>query len=56
MSFQLMPAQQRAADYKKIEHAVVGSYKEVEDGFVDRYLAHDGESIEDAKARLKNTK
>ena len=42
--------------YKKIEEAVVGRYKKVEDGFVDRYLTHDGESIEDAKARLKDTK
>mgnify|MGYP004590361619 CR=1 FL=1 len=42
--------------YKKIEEAVVGRYKKVEDGFVDRYLTHDGESVEDAKARLKDTK
>ena len=38
--------------YKKIEKTVVSSYQEIEDAFVDRYLRHDGESIEDAKARL----
>jgi len=38
--------------YKKIENAFVGGYKKIEDGFVDRYLTHDGESIQEAKARL----
>lgn len=42
--------------YKKIEQAVVGSYQKIEDGFVDRYLTHEGESVEDAKVRLKGTK
>ena len=42
--------------YKKVENTVVGGYQKVEDGFVDRYLTHDGESVEDAKARLKDTK
>jgi ribosomal protein L9 len=32
---------------------VVGAYKKVEDKFVDQYLTKDGESVEDAKARLK---
>jgi uncharacterized protein YutE (UPF0331/DUF86 family) len=39
--------------YKKIENSVVGAYKKVEDKFVDQYLTKDGETIEDAKARLK---
>ena len=50
--------------YKKIEDGVVGGYKKMEngvvsgftkmtDGFVDQFLTKDGESIEDAKARLK---
>lgn len=39
--------------YKKIENSVVGAYKKVEDGFVDRYLTHDGETVEDAKKRLR---
>ena len=38
--------------YKKIEEGVVGAYKKVEDKFVDTFLAHDGESKEDAKKRL----
>jgi hypothetical protein len=39
--------------YKKIEKGVVGAYKKVEDKFVDQYLTKDGESVEDAKVRLK---
>jgi hypothetical protein len=39
--------------YKKIEEGVVGAYKKVEDKFVDQYLTKDGESVEDAKTRLK---
>ncbi len=42
--------------YKAVESTVVGGYQKIEDGFVDRYLTHDGESVEDAKARLKGTK
>ena len=57
----LVQANQKIADavvggYKKIENAVVGGYQKIEDGFVDRYLTHDGESVEEAKARLKNKK
>ena len=39
--------------YKKIEETVVGGYQKVEDGFVDRYLTHEGETVEEAKKRLK---
>lgn len=38
--------------YKKIEDTVVGAYKQVEDAFVDRFLTHEGETTEEAKARL----
>lgn len=49
--------------YKKIEEGVVGGYKKIEEGavggvnkisdsFVDQFLTKDGESIEEAKARL----
>lgn len=49
--------------YKKIEDGVVGGYKKIEDGavggfkkitdkFVDNFLTKEGESIEEAKARL----
>ena len=38
--------------YKKIEDTVVGGYAKIEDAFIDRYLTKDGETIEEAKARL----
>ena len=39
--------------YKKIENAVVSGYTKIEDKFVDEFLTKDGESVEDAKKRLK---
>ena len=33
--------------------SVVGKYKEIEDSFVDQFLTKDGETIEEAKMRLK---
>lgn len=39
--------------YKKIETGVVEGFTKVEDSFVDRYLARDGESVEEAKKRLR---
>lgn len=46
-------AEKVVGGYKKVEEAVVGGYKKIEDAFVDRYLTHDGESVEDAKARIR---
>lgn len=54
-------------DYKKIEKGVVGTYQKIEDGvinkfneisdsFVDAFLTKEGESVEDAKARLAQKK
>lgn len=40
--------------YAKMEADVVGGYTRVEDAFVDRYLTRDGETVAEAKARLKN--
>lgn len=40
--------------YKKIEEGVVGGYTKIEDKFVDAYLTKDGETVEEAKERLKN--
>lgn len=37
----------------KIEDTVVGGYTKIEDAFVDRYLTKDGETVEEAKVRLK---
>ena len=39
--------------YKKIERGVVSGYTKIEDKFIDAYLTKDGETVEDAKARLK---
>ena len=39
--------------YKKIEDTVVKTYTKLEDIFVDRYLTKDGETVEEAKKRLK---
>lgn len=39
--------------YKKIEQGVVAGYTKIEDKFVDAYLTKDGETVEEAKARLK---
>ena len=39
--------------YKKVEDIVVGGYKKIEDKFVDTFLKKDGETIEEAKERIK---
>ena len=39
--------------YKKIEQGIVGGYSKLEDKFVDAYLTKDGETVEEAKARLR---
>ena len=39
--------------YKKIEDTVVLGYTKIEDKFVDMYLTKDGETVEQAKERLK---
>lgn len=39
--------------YKKIEQGVVSGYTKLEDRFVDAYLTKDGETMEEAKERLK---
>lgn len=39
--------------YKKVEDSVVGGYKKIEDKFVDTFLKKDGETIDEAKARVK---
>ena len=40
--------------YKKIEEGAVAGYKKVEDTFVEKLFTKDGESIEEAKERLKS--
>lgn len=42
--------------YKKIENAVVSGYTKIEDKFVDSFLTKDGESVAEAKKRLRSQK
>lgn len=42
--------------YQKVEDTIVVGYKKIEDAFVDRYLTDEGESVEEAKKRLKSDK
>lgn len=57
-------AEKVVAGYKKIENGVVGGYKKIENGVVNGFgkvtdkcvevlFAKDGESVEDAKKRLR---
>lgn len=46
-------AEKVVGTYKIIENTVTGGYTKIEDAFVDRYLAKEGESVEAAKKRLK---
>lgn len=39
--------------FSKIEHGVVDSYTKIEDKFVEAYLTKEGETIADAKKRLR---
>ena len=38
---------------KEIKEKTVKDYKSLDDWFVDKYLRHDNESIEQAKERIK---
>lgn len=54
----LVKANEKIADsvtsgYKKVEDTVVGGYRKIEDAFVERYLTKDGETVEEAKQRIK---
>lgn len=40
------------ASYKKIEDGAVGGFNKIADKFVDNYLTKEGESVEEARARL----
>lgn len=46
-------AEKVVGTFTKIEDTVVGGYTKIEDAFVDRYLTKDGETVEEAKERLK---
>ena len=38
--------------YQKIEDGVVSGYKKIEDKFIDAFLAEEGDSTEEDRARL----
>ena len=42
--------------FQTISDAVVGGYTKIEDKFVDKFLTKEGETVEDAKKRLKKKK
>ncbi|MGN1127185.1 MAG: hypothetical protein ACI4RI_07065 [Ruminococcus sp.] len=46
-------AEKVTSGFNKMCDTVVGGYTKIEDGFVDRYLTHDGETVEEAKDRIK---
>lgn len=46
-------AEKVVSKFETIENTVTGSYTKIEDAFVDRYLTREGETVEDAKKRLK---
>lgn len=46
-------AEKVTAAFGGIQDAVVSGYTKMEDAFVDRYLTREGETVEQAKARLK---
>ena len=43
-------------EFLRVETAVTGRYMKIEDTFVSRYLKRDGETLSEAKARLKQKK
>ncbi len=46
-------AEKVVGTFEKIEDAVAGGYTKIENAFVGRYLTKNGESVEEAKQRLK---
>lgn len=39
--------------YKKMEEGAVGRFNKIADKFVDNYLTKEGETVEEARVRLK---
>lgn len=46
-------AEKVAETYEKAENTVVQRYTKIENAFVNRYLTRDGETIEEAKKRMR---
>ena len=54
----LVDVNQKVADivvnsYKNVEDSFISGYTKIEDKFVDKYLRRDGETICEAKKRIK---
>lgn len=49
-------ADEVVSDYKKIEDGFVDGFNKISDRFVENYLTKDGESVDEAKARLNQEK
>ena len=47
-------AEKVVAAYEKVEDTVGAGYTKIEDAFVDRYLTRDGETVQEAKERLRS--
>ena len=47
-------AEKVVAAYEKVKDTVVAGYTKIEDAFVDRYLTRDGETVQEAKERLRS--
>ena len=46
-------AESVTGNFQKIQDAVIGGYTKIEDKFVAQYLTREGESVTQAKERLK---
>ena len=46
-------AESVTSGFKKMSDTIVGAYTKIEDRFVDQYLTKDGETVDEAKERLK---
>ena len=40
--------------YKKIEHGAVSGFNKMTDAFTDQFLTRDGETVEEAKKRMRS--
>lgn len=46
-------AENVTSGFKKMSDTIVGAYTKIEDRFVSQYLTKDGETVDEAKKRLK---
>ena len=51
--FSVLQVKRKASGNYEIEKGLVSGFSKIEDKFVDAYLTKDGETVEEAKERLK---